>query len=235
MRREIGLFHIVVLAAGIAAAGYLAGDGYYRARTLDRTVVVKGLAENEVPADIAIWPIRLVVADNSLETLYQRLENQARTVMEFLADQGFNESEISVGAPALVDKQAQAYGDANVRFRFSVTQTLTVYTEQVERVQASQRDLSVLGKAGIAISGDDYQSRTQFLFTRLNELKPGMIEQATRNARDVAEKFAKDSQSVLGKIKRASQGQFSISDRDSNTPHIKRVRVVSTIEYYLSD
>jgi hypothetical protein len=92
-----------------------------------------------------------------------------------------------------------------------------------------------LGKQGIAISGEDYQSRTEFLFTELNSIKPAMIEEATENARQVAEKFAQDSSSRLGKIRRAQQGQFSISDRDNNTPYIKKVRVVSTLEYYLSD
>jgi hypothetical protein len=92
-----------------------------------------------------------------------------------------------------------------------------------------------LGKQGIAISQQDYQSRTEFLFTNLNAYKPVMIEEATKNAREVAEKFAQDSHSKLGKIKKASQGQFSISDRDESTPHIKKIRVVSTIEYYLSD
>lgn len=235
MRREIGLIHFIILALGLAAAGYLAGDGYFSAKKLDRTVVVKGLAEREVPADIAIWPVRFVSADNSLAALYQTLDAQTKTVTEFLRNRGFSEEEISVGPPSLVDKQAQAYGDANVRFRFSATQTITVYTGQVDRVRESQRDLNELGRAGIAVSGDDYQSRTQFLFTKLNDLKPAMIEEATRNARQVADKFAQDSESVLGKIKRASQGQFSITDRDSNTPHIKQVRVVSTIEYYLSD
>ena len=92
-----------------------------------------------------------------------------------------------------------------------------------------------LGKQGLAIAGADYEARTQFLFTRLNDIKPDMIEAATRNAREVATRFAQDSDSRLGKIRRASQGQFSIDDRDSNTPHIKKVRVVSTVEYYLSD
>ena len=92
-----------------------------------------------------------------------------------------------------------------------------------------------LGKQGVAIAGADYEARTQFLFTRLNDIKPDMIEAATRNAREVATRFAQHSDSRLGKIRRASQGQFSIDDRDSNTPHIKKVRVVSTVEYYLSD
>jgi hypothetical protein len=235
MNRNIGTLPFIILALGIAAAGYLAGNGYYRAHTLDRTVIVKGLAEREVEADQAIWPIRFVSAGNDLEALYRTLENQTAEVRQFLSDQGFNDEEVSVGPPAIVDKQAQAYGDANVKFRFSATQTITVYTMAVDRIRDSQREMNVLGKAGIVISGDDYQGRTQYLFTRLNDVKPEMIEEATRNAREVADKFAKDSQSVLGKIKSASQGQFSITDRDSNTPHIKKVRVVSTIEYFLSD
>ena len=92
-----------------------------------------------------------------------------------------------------------------------------------------------LVKEGIAISGQDYKNKTEFLFTDLNKIKPAMIEEATKNAREVARKFAKDSGSRLGKIKNASQGQFSINDRDTSTQYIKKVRVVSTIKYYLSD
>ena len=97
------------------------------------------------------------------------------------------------------------------------------------------KNLVELGKQGIAISGQDYNAKTEFLFTKLNEIKPEMVEEATKNAREVAERFAKDSKSRLGKIKRAKQGQFSIKDRDRNTPYIKKVRIVSTVEYYLSD
>ena len=95
--------------------------------------------------------------------------------------------------------------------------------------------LSKLGKRGIVFTGGNYQNQIEYLFTRLNEIKPEMIEEATQNARQVAHKFATDSQSKLGKIKTASQGQFSINPRDKNTPHIKKIRVVSTVAYYLSD
>ena len=96
-------------------------------------------------------------------------------------------------------------------------------------------ELAVLGEQGIALNTGDYENRARFLFTGLNALKPAMIEEATRNARQAAEKFAKDSDSSLGKIKRASQGQFSIEDRDGSTAHIKKVRVVSTVDYFLAD
>ncbi len=235
MYREQRILPYLIVAVGIAAGGYLAGDGYYRARSLDRTVVVKGLSEREAPANIAIWPIRFTEAANDLDSLYAKLESDAGSVLAFLANHQFPLSEITVNPPAIVDKLAQAYGNTEARFRFSAIQSVNVYTTDVERVRGALQDLNELGRSGVVISGDDYQSRTQFLFTGLNDLKPAMIEEATRKAREVAQKFAEDSGSILGRIKTARQGQFSIVDRDSNTPHIKKVRVVSTIEYYLSD
>ena len=104
----------------------------------------------------------------------------------------------------------------------------------MERVREAMRNLAELGKQQIAVSGEEY-GRPEFLFTGLNAIKPAMIEEATRNAREVAEKFARDADSRLGTIRTASQGLFSIQDRDANSPHIKRVRVVSTVEYSLVD
>ena len=112
---------------------------------------------------------------------------------------------------------------------------ITVYSEKIGLVRKTQNELAELGKKGIVFGGAEYGQRTEYLFTKLNDLKPAMIEEATRKAREVAEKFAADSNSTLGKIKSANQGQFTVNDRDSNTPHIKNVRVVSTVEYYLSD
>lgn len=229
------LLPALVLGLGIALGGYLAGQGIVKSRALDRTVTVKGLAEREVPADIAIWPIRFVLAGNDLDALYRDVEGKLATVLKFLSDAGFEDQEISVAAPAITDRQAQAYGDAQARFRYSATQTVTVYTSRVSEVLGVATRLIDLGKSGIVLSGDDYQARTQYLFTGLNDLKPEMIEEATRNAREVAQKFAADSDSRLGKIKTAYQGQFSIEDRDGTTPHIKKVRVVSTVQYYLAD
>ena len=110
-----------------------------------------------------------------------------------------------------------------------------MYTPDVERVRTTGRRLVDLGKAGIVLTQNEWQHRPQYLFNGLNDIKPAMIEEATRNARLAAQKFADDSGSRLGKIRSARQGQFSVSDRDSNNPHLKRVRVVSTIRYFLSD
>jgi len=135
----------------------------------------------------------------------------------------------------ITDRLAQEYGgNGQVQLRYIATQTVTVYSGKIDQVRASQKNLVELGKKGIAFSGGDFQ-QTQYLFTKLNDVKPAMIEEATRKAREVAETFAADSNSKLGKIKGANQGQFSVEDRDSNTPYIKRVRVVSTVDYYLSD
>ena len=138
--------------------------------------------------------------------------------------------------PAITDKSAQRFGDGQrAEFRYSAEQTVTVYSPQVERVRGVMDKLGQLGKQGIAFGGSEFNNQPEYLFTRLNEVKPGMIEEATMKAREVDEKFAADSGSRLGKIRQASQGQFSIEARDRNNPHIKKVRVVSTVEYYLSD
>ena len=143
---------------------------------------------------------------------------------------------ITAAAPAIIDRQAQSYNDAGrAEFRYVGTSTLTVYSSRVDRVRAAMADLVELGKQGIALSGEEYGGRPEFLFSGLNAIKPAMIEEATRNAREVADKFARDSESRLGRIRTASQGLFTIQDRDTNTQHLKRVRVVSTVEYYLVD
>ncbi len=225
-----------LIALGLGALGYQLADGLLRFKALERTVNVKGLAERELPADVAIWPIKFSEADNDLGALYATLQRKNGLISAFLEQAGFAKDEIGVSAPAIVDRQAQSYGDASrAEFRFTGSSTITVYSNQVERVRNAMRGLVELGKQGVAIAGEDYGSRPEFLFTGLNAIKPAMIEEATTNAREVAEKFARDSASRLGKIRTANQGLFSIQDRDTNTPHIKRVRVVSTVEYYLVD
>jgi hypothetical protein len=224
------------ICVGLIGLGFLLAGGVTKIRALSRTVEVKGLSEREVPANIVIWPIKFKEADNDLNVLFSTIQRKNAVVVEFLKKQGFKDDEISTSAPAVVDKQAQEYSESGTsRFRYSGSSTITVYTGNVDLVREAMQRLVELGKVGIAISGDTYESKTQFLFTKLNDIKPQMIEEATKNASEVAEKFAQHSKSKLGKIRRASQGQFSIEDRDSNTPYIKKVRVVSTVEYYLTD
>ncbi|MDP6377540.1 MAG: SIMPL domain-containing protein [Pseudomonadales bacterium] len=225
----------VIIALGVAASGYFIGQGFLESRVLERSVTVKGLAEREVRADTAIWPLRIVTAGDDLQELLMRIDAQRSGVLTFLAELGFETQELSLSAPNVTDRHARDFGNRNVRYRYSVEQTITVFTDKVNAVRDAGSGLLELGKAGIVIAQNDYDVRTQYLFNGLNDIRPAMIEQATRSARRVAEKFAADSDSVLGKIRSARQGQFSIQERDSNNPHIKRVRVVSTLEYYLVD
>jgi len=226
----------VFILLGLAALGYLLGNAAIRFKEFERSVTVKGLSEQEYPADVVIWPIQFTLAGNELAALYATLEENTTRIRSFLQEAGINAREVTVSAPVVTDKSAQSYGGAQQpEFRYSALQTVTVYSEDVDRVRGAMSRLVDLGKQGIALTGGDYQNQTEYLFTRLNEIKPAMIEEATGNAREVARKFAQDSNSRLGKIKRASQGQFAITPRDRNNPHIKKVRVVSTVEYYLSD
>ena len=145
-------------------------------------------------------------------------------------------TEITASTPSITDKLAQQYNNTTkAEFRYTAIQTVTVYSPKVDLVRKVMPELAELGKQGIVFTGGDYQNQTEYIFTGLNKIKPEMIQEATTMAREVALKFAQDSNSKLGKIKKASQGQFEINPRDKNNPHIKKVRVVSTVEYYLSD
>ena len=235
-KRTSALILGLALVLGLALLGYQLGDAAIRYKEYERTVNVKGLSEQEYPADVVIWPIQFAVASNQLEELYGAIDQGEEKVRQFLLAQGLSEEEISVAMPAITDKSARDFDNGiRAEFRYTAQQTVTVYSSQVDKVRAVMGSLSELGKQGIALTGGNYQGQPQYLFTRLNEVKPAMIEEATRKAREVAEKFAGDSQSRLGKIKRASQGQFSINPRDINNPHLMNVRVVSTVEYYLAD
>ena len=221
---------------GLSVLGYLLGAAAIDFKEYERSVTVKGLSEREVAADIVIWPISFTEASNDLAGLYRALETGTGNIRDFLGERGIQSGEISVSPPSITDKSAQQYGGGQKpEFRYSAIQTVTVYSASVDLVRAAMNGLAELGKRGIAFTGSSYDSQTEYIFTGLNEIKPQMIQEATTKAREVAMKFAQDSNSRLGKIKRASQGQFSISPRDKNNPHIKKIRVVSTVEYYLSD
>ena len=220
---------------GLAAAGYQLGNAAIKVKEYERTVTAKGLSEREYPADIVIWPIQFTESNNDLALLYRSIEMSNLKIKTFLEENKIDSQAISFTSPNITDKSAQQYGNAKAEFRYTGQQTVTVYSKNVQTVRNVMKSLPELGKTGIAFTGSNYQGQTEYIFTRLNEVKPEMIEEATKKAREVAQKFATDSASKLGKIRRARQGQFSISARDKNSPHIKKVRVVSTVEYYLSD
>lgn len=229
---SLGLF----IALGLFSLGYVLGGSIVKFKSFERTVSVKGLAQKEVKADTVIWPIVYLRASNDLSELYGDLEKDTAKIQAFLQAKGFTQDEITVTAPTVTDKMAQGYGgNQNIKFRYSSVEVLTVYTKNIDLARESMTAITKLGKEGITFKNNAYENQTEYMFTGLNAIKPEMIQEATRNARASAQKFAEDSQSKLGKIRKANQGQFSIFARDKNTPYIKRVRVVSTIEYYLTD
>ena len=189
----------------------------------------------EVPANKVTWPLMYKELGNDLPTLYTNIRQTNEAIVQFLKRKGIDASEISINAPEIIDLKAERYNSNPTPYRYNVTSVITVTSTKVELVRQMISEQSELLKQGIAITGGDYRYNVQYEFTGLNDVKPQMIEEATQNARAAAVKFAKDSDSKLGKIKRANQGQFSISDRDANTPYIKRIRVVTTIDYLLED
>ncbi|MCM1108361.1 MAG: SIMPL domain-containing protein [Clostridium sp.] len=224
-----------ILSVGLIASGYFVKKGLDGFTNRDRVVNVKGLAEMEVAADKVTWPLMYKELGNDLPELYNKIKSTNRTIVDFLKLKGITDEEITVNAPEINDKQADRYDNAPQLFRYQVTSVITVTSNKVDLVRKLINEQSELLKQGIAITSGDYRYNVQYEYTSLNKIKPQMIEEATKNARIAAEKFAKDSESELGSIKRAYQGQFSIDDRDANTPYIKRVRVVSTIDYSLED
>lgn len=224
----------LAVMVGLIVMGAMIPAAVGKMKAAERTVTVKGLCEREVPADKVIWPIKYKVVGNDLAQVYSEIESKNAQIRAFLTEGGISPEEFSVSVPSVSDKYAQEYGSNDRAFRFVATSITTVCTKNVDKVLKLMSAQSSLIKKGIAPE-TDWDTKAQFLFEGLNELKPGMIQEATRNAREVALKFASDSQSRLGKIKSASQGTFSIEDRDSNTPQIKKVRVVTGVVYYLNN
>ena len=232
---RVMLWSAALIAAGLVLLGWTLRSGIVHFKDSERVVTVKGLSEQEVKADRVIWPLMYKQVGDDLTVLYNNIEKTNGTIIAFLRSNGVDEKEITIAPSQLVDMAAELYNPNAPRYRYSVTTVLTVVTDKVDLVRSLMQRQGDLLKQGVAVTGGDYQYRTQFLYTGLNTIKPGMIEEATANARTAAEKFAHDSKSKLGKIRSATQGQFSIEDRDENTPDSKSVRVVTTVEYYLKD
>lgn len=222
----------IVLAAGLLLLGLCIKSGFSSFSDRDRNVSVKGLAEMEVPADKVTWPLTYTCLGDNMITLYDDIKQSNQTVIKFLKSKGIEDSEISVSAPDIYDAKAERWGgNNNVPYRYNVTSVVTITSNKVDVVTNLVSELGELLKMGIAVTSNS----ASYEYTGLNKIKPQMIEEATKNARAAAEKFAKDSGSKLGKIRHANQGQFSIENRDNNTPYIKKVRVVTTIDYSLED
>ena len=220
---------------GLLSLGYFISDAFLKSKDLERTVVVKGLSEKEVLADVVIMPIKITQTSNDLESLIQIIDLDTKEIIKFLNDNGLKDQDITLGAVSIVDKMANEFSNQEFSMRYLASKVINIYSNEVEKIRALNGKLSELSQKGILFKTDDYDTKIEYIYTNLNDIKPNMIEEATSNARTVAQKFAQDSNSKLGKIKKATQGQFEVVSRDKNSEHIQKVRIVSTIEYYLAD
>jgi len=238
-----------LLALGMIVGGMLLGMKIRDFKRADRYVEVKGLVERTVKSDSATWPISFSETGDSLPAVFAASEKDKGAVMDFLAAQGFSAQNITLGSISVTDKTTNQFGNNTSGPRFMVQETITVNSNDVDKVAAANAKTADLVKAGVVIQSTEGQAGVTYKFNGLNALKPDMITEATKNARDSASRFAADSGSKVGEIRSANQGVFSISaanagsatgeegvpDASGDASIMKKVRGVSTIDYYLLD
>ena len=221
-----------ILGVSIVLAAFVLGLMLvWTVRTLksfDDTVTVRGLCEREVPADRVVLRISYTDQDNSLVDLRQRVTNNDNTIIKILKDAGIKDDEIKFTTANFNDRYSSYYS-SSILFRYSASQTINVFTSNMELAAKLQNTID-----GDLLKKDIISSTyANFEYNGLNEIKPSMIAESLEKARESAEEFAKNSHSRIGKMRTASQGYFEIDDLDENTPQIKKIRVVTTVEYYL--
>lgn len=225
----------LAISSGLAAAGWFVGDALYSLRASARVVVVKGLAEREVPADVGVWPIVFSASGDELDALQSDIDATFATIREFLEAHGLPAGETYRSVPRITDLHAQFRGPGDApEHRFVAEATLTLRTSDIGAMKTAMEDAGRLVARGVVIVRS-YDAQPRFLFTGLDDIKPAMIAAATRDARRAAQQFAEDSGSTVGPIRTARQGYFSVEDRDAFTPEHKLVRVVTGVEYFLVD
>ncbi|WP_319542973.1 SIMPL domain-containing protein [uncultured Pseudodesulfovibrio sp.] len=222
-----------VIALGIVAGCWVLGNALVDFKAMDRYVTVKGLAEREVPADLAMWPISYSAGANTLPELDAELARSRTAIMLFLKEQGLGDAEVMTTAPRVQDNQPMM-GDRQPAQRYRAEAVLTVRSKDIATVKKGMATAGELVSRGVMLI-QNYEFQPTFTYTGLNDIKPDMIAEATRDARKAAKQFAEDSGSSVGNIRRATQGYFSLQDRDRYTPEIKRIRVVTTVDYFLED
>lgn len=231
-----GVLAALVLALGLAAGGHFVGRGLFAARAADRYVTVRGVAERDVAANLAMWPIVFSATGDDLAAVQTSLDASAKRIFAFLQSRGFAPTEYSLSSPRVTDREAQGdrTRDGRTIARYAAEQTVTLRSSRVPAVKDAMQRSGELIREGVALVRS-YEYNATFLYTALEAIKPPMIAEATRDARKAAEQFARDSESEVGAIRNAQQGYFDIQDRDAFSPEFKKVRVVTTVQYFLKD
>jgi hypothetical protein len=237
-----------IIAAGIIISASLVSNSFLKARLLDRTVIVKGLAEKEISADLAIWPITIAATGNNLSEINKKIETDRATIISFLVDQGFNKEDISLGNYQLNDLMINSYRDSNIQnARYIINATIVLKSKDVDLVDKVSKNKNLIVQKGIIFGTDgNNNGEPYYEYTKFNDIKPEMLTEAIKNARLSAERFANDSGSKVGQLKKANQGIFAISPalQTSSDDYLnnqmasksinKKIRVVTTLEYFLN-
>jgi len=215
----------IILAAGIFA-GAIA-----KLRLGTKTVSVRGLSEREVIADLALWPVKASATANTLPEMYKQIDDSQKRMKEFFLKQGFTEEEINIRQPKIDDRQAQLYNEYQNpgSQRYIAEFGMLIKSKKIDNVKKTVKGIGELVGQGVSLSSND----VEYIYTKLNEIKPQMIEEATTEARKAADKFAWNSRSFITGIKHAEQGLFTIETVHYYTQEVKNVRVVTTVEYVL--
>ena len=239
MTGRVTIISAGLIALGIAFAGFSAGQSLVHSRLGFRTVTVKGLSERPVKADLGFWPISFVATGDSLEEARQALTTSETAVTTFLTTRGFPATSFQIQNIRVEDKLASSYsGNGYSGPRFVLTENLLVKTTEVDKLAQTARNTGDLLKVGVVLGSD---SGPSFQFTGLNELKGALLTEATARAREAADKFAKESGAKVGAIQNANQGIIEVNaaveipDTSPDQQIDKKVRVVTTITYFLKD
>jgi hypothetical protein len=233
MRRISLVLAAALIALGLTAAGYFVGQGIAERNTGRRIISVKGLSEREVPASVATWTIGYSANGNELGEINKKLADSTKAVMAFLKEAGFAETDMAVQPPSLHDTTMDPR-EKDVPpppERYEASQSVLLRTAKVDLIKPALASASNLMVSGVLLSG---KAEPNYIFNQVNEIKPAMIQEATKNARIAAEQFSRDSQTSLGKLRNASQGWFQVENRDAATPERKIVRVVVDVQYEIN-
>lgn len=223
----------IFISVALIIASVIIALGLCNIITPERSVSVRGLAEQEVDADLAVWNLSFSVGDNDLSSLQSNIISKTQTVKDYLKSSGLEESDFTIQPASITDNSLNSYMDlSRIRYTYIASQTILVRSSKIEAVKKAYEDSLNLVSNGITVNRD-YNGNISYEFTKLNEIKPQMIAEATKNARLAAEQFARDSNSKVGKIKKATQGLFTIENAAQGLEERKNVRVVTTVEYLL--
>ncbi|CUU70148.1 PUTATIVE PERIPLASMIC PROTEIN [Campylobacter hyointestinalis] len=225
--------NFIAISLAIVISAIILAFGFGGIIKDERSVVVKGLAQKEVKADLAIWQMSFSLGDNDLANLKKTIEEKTKIASNFLKNQGLDSKDFSVQAPTITDNSVNPYMDTQkIRYTYIAKVNLLIRTDKIEQAKKAQSNSLDLASDGIAVS-NDFDNKITFEFTKLNDIKPEMIALATKNARLAAQQFANDSGSKVGEIKKATQGLFSVENAAIGLEDIKSIRVVTQVEYQL--